>query len=116
MPKHYHVEEKERIVALYSGGQSSASLSSQYGIPRSTLFSWIRKLNQKDPVLISKQYLDLKRHTDKLEMQVEVIKAAGCGTEAPLREKLVALEKLYGQYSVHGRLHQGSSKWKLKNP
>jgi hypothetical protein len=33
--------------------------------------------------------------------KLKVIQAAGCGTSAPLKEKLIALEKLYGQFSVH---------------
>lgn len=32
---------------------------------------------------------------------MKVIKAAECSLSAPLQEKLDALEKLYGQYSVH---------------
>ena len=43
----------------------------------------------------------MQRRYDKLEAQLEIIKLAGCGLSAPLQEKLAALEKLYGQYSVH---------------
>jgi transposase InsO family protein len=48
-----------------------------------------------------REYVELKRHTDKLEAQLAVIKAAGGGTSAPLKERLAALEKLNGKYSVH---------------
>ena len=36
-----------------------------------------------------------------MEEQLKVLKVVGCGISAPLQEKLAALEKLYGQFSVH---------------
>ena len=105
MSKKFTNAEKEKVVAEYSGGQSVASLCGQYDIPRSTLYFWINQYYQlrtsTDTIVYYHEYVELKRHTDKLEVQLEIIKLTGCGTAAPLQEKLAALEKLYGQYSVH---------------
>lgn len=93
------------VVKQYTNGQAIALLCAEYGIPRSTIYFWIkqhRKLKSSNNTEVSYQdYYNLKRRYDKLEEKLEVIKAAGCSLSAPLKEKLQALEKLYGQYSVH---------------
>jgi transposase-like protein len=105
MSKKFSSAEKEQVVAKYCSGQSVSELCAEYNIPRSTAYYWIGQYHPlkstADTTVCYKQYVELKRHTDKLEAQLAVIKAAGCGTAAPLKEKLTALEKLYGQYSVH---------------
>ena len=97
--------EKQEIVAHYNSGVPVSELCAQHGIPRSTLYFWIQHFTPLKTVtentVYYQQYLELKRHADKLERQLEVIKAAECSLVAPLQEKLAALEKLYGQYSVH---------------
>lgn len=98
-------QEKSDIVAAYTDGQAVESLCIQHGIPRSTLYSWIKRfqiLTSSTPNSVSyNDYHNLKRRADKLDEKLKVIQAAGCGTTAPLKEKLAALEKLYGQHSVH---------------
>ncbi|MDR0839993.1 MAG: IS3 family transposase [Christensenellaceae bacterium] len=105
MSDKYTETQKQEIVALYTTGTSVAELCAQYGVPRSTLYFWIHRFSSlktiTEKTVYYQEYLDLKRHADKLERQLEVIKAAGCGMDAPLQEKLAALERLYGQYSVH---------------
>ena len=98
-------QEKSDIVAAYGNGQTVASLCIQHNIPRSTIYLWIKRhqtLRSSTPTSVSyNDYYNLKRRTDKLDELLKVTKAAGCGTSAPLQEKLAALEKLHGQFSVH---------------
>lgn len=105
MSEKYTETEKIEIVAQYTNGIPVAELCVQYDIPRSTLYFWINRFSSLKTVtektVCYQEYVDLKRRADKLERKLEVIKAAGCGMAAPLQEKLAALEKLYGQYSVH---------------
>jgi transposase InsO family protein len=105
MPNQFTDAQKQEITAQYHTGTPVAELCSRHNIPRSTLYRWIHQFSPlktvTDNTICYQQYLDLKRHADKLERKLEVIKAAGCGLVAPLQEKLVALEQLYGQYSVH---------------
>jgi len=95
----------ERVIEEYHNGQSVALLCAEYEIPRSTVYFWIKqqqKLKSESDVELSyRDYYDLKRKHDKLEEMLDIIKAAGCGLSASLQVKLKALEKLYGQYSVH---------------
>ena len=104
MTKNYSDELIKGIVEQYFNGQAVALLSAEHGIPRSTIYHWIKKhrnLKSSNNAEISYQdYHNLKRRFDKLEEKLMVIKAANCNLSSPLQEKLTALEKLYGQFSV----------------
>lgn len=100
--------EKEEIVAQYWDGRPVVSLCVQYGVPRSTLYSWLKpykKLESSNPtaqsVITQKEYSDLKRHSDKQDQILEVIRISGCSPSAPLEEKLAAFKYLQSQYSAH---------------
>jgi len=103
--QNFNQKEKQKIVEAYRDGISAVVLCEQHNIPRSTLYYWIKQhhslKSSTNNVVYYREYVELKRHTDKLEAQLAVIKAAGCALSAPLQIKLAALEKLYGQYSVH---------------
>ena len=105
MNKKYKESFIKNIMERYRSGESVTFLTAQYGIPRSTLYSWIKQyaqLKSSEGTEITQQdYRNLKRTVAKLEERLKVIKAAECSLSAPLQEKLTALEKLYGQYSVH---------------
>ena len=105
MNKKHSLETIKAIVAQYTSGQAVVHLCAEHNIPRSTIYSWIKRhqrLKSKDGTEISYQdYYNLKRRAHKLEERLKVIKAAGCSLSAPLQEKLEALETLHGQYSVH---------------
>ena len=105
MNKNYDDELVKNIVTQYFSGKAVTLLSAEHSIPRSTIYNWIkkhRKLKASNNVEISYQdYHNLKRRFDKLEEKLTIIKMADCSTSSPLQEKLSALEKLYGQFSVH---------------
>lgn len=93
--------EKREIVAQYWDGQSVRSLCTQYGVPRSTLYSWLKpykKLETFDPTtrsdITQKEYAELKRCSDKQVQILEVILISGCLSTAPLEEKLAAFERI----------------------
>ena len=97
--------QKSQIVAQYIAGQSVALLCAEHGVPRSTLYYWIRKhhpLQSAQNTIVSyHDFYNLKRRVERLETLLEIIKISECSLNAPLKEKLFALEKLYGRYSVH---------------
>ena len=43
----------------------------------------------------------LRRKVEKQAAIIQVLKSVNCTVSAPLKEKLTALEPLYGQFSVH---------------
>ena len=93
------------IIAKYSAGHSVASLCTEHNLPHSTIYHWLkqhRNLKSSTGAEVSyKDYYTLMNNYKKLEEKLAIIKAAECSTSAPLKEKLTALEKLYGQFSVH---------------
>jgi transposase-like protein len=105
MNKEYREETINAVVDRYGKGQSVASLSSEHGIPRSTIYYWLKKHKKLKSVagieISHRDYYDLQRRAGKLEERLEVIKAADCSLSSPLKEKLEALEKLHGQFSIH---------------
>ena len=96
--------QKAQIVAQHIAGKPVAFLCNEHAIPRSTLYYWIHKhhpLHSPNTTVSYQDYHNLKRRTEKLEILLEIIKISGCSLSAPVKDKLEALEKLHGQYSVH---------------
>ena len=105
MNKKHNPELITTIITGYNQGHPVTLLSAEHNIPRSTIYFWLKrhqKLKSTTRTDISYQdYHNLKRRANKLEERLEIIKTAACSLSAPLQEKLEALEKLYGQYSIH---------------
>ena len=100
----YSSAEKSEVIKRYQHGEPVREASQATSISKSTLYTWIKPYSQiasrnHIPVTL-KDYDDLKRHAEKLECIIKVLKCASCTASAPLSEKLTALEALYGQYSV----------------
>jgi len=103
----FTTKEKKEIVAQYWEGTSVTSLCAQYDVPRSTLYSWLKpykKLDTSDsttpPHITQKEYADLKRHADKQDKILEVIRISGCSPSALLEERLAVFKSLQGQFSA----------------
>ena len=100
----YSSAEKSEAIKRYQHGEPIHEISQATGISKSTLYSWIKPYSQIvscDHMSVTlKDYDDLKRHAEKLECMIKVLKCASCTATAPLSEKLAALEAMYGQYSV----------------
>lgn len=100
--------KKSEIVQKYWNGQSVAELCREYSVSRSTLYSWLkryRQLNASSKCLHSaftqKDYTDLKRHTDKLEKILEILRLSNCTHNSPLDDRIEAFQKLQNQYSAN---------------
>lgn len=98
--------EKQLLGDRYiTGGESVTAISKETGISRSTLYSWIKQFQDKSnnvkKEITVKNFRILENKVERLEGMVEILKTVDCSTNAPLKEKLYALEKLQGQYSVH---------------
>lgn len=105
MKKKYAEATKRKAVRQYQDGISIDIICSNLGVAKSTLYSWIKTyktISTKTGAEITyRDYYDLKRRADKLQSIVEVLQKSDCTCFSPLQEKLVALEKLYGQYNKH---------------
>ena len=59
-------------------------------------------LDSQDKTEISLRYVHgLERKITRLQEIIEILQAVDCTAHSPLKEKLEALEALYGKYNVH---------------
>ena len=101
--KSYTEAERKTIYDLWKANTSMREITALTGASRSTVYRIGKAYGQKgNNGCISRKYVaNLESKVKRLEQKLEVIKTARCSFHAPLREKLIALEALYGKYSVH---------------
>ena len=98
--------EKQAIIdQCIAGSKPVSAISTETGIPRSTLYAWIKQYNVMqaggEPEFTLKNFHQLERRVKRLEEIIEILKTAGCSATDPLKIKLPALEALHEQHSVH---------------
>ena len=102
--RNYSESEKFAAVERFLvGGESVATIAADTGISRSTLYAWIKSA-QIEPGMLEftrKNFRMLEAKVKRLEGIVEILQIANCTANAPLNEKLQALEELHGQYNVY---------------
>ena len=102
--RRYSKEEKAAAINRFLvDGESVAAISTTTGISRSTLYSWIRSVQNKTTVsdFTLKNFRLLESKVKRLEGIIQILQNARCTASSPLKEKLLALEELHGQYNVH---------------
>lgn len=101
----YTEEEKVAIVTRFQQGALARTLCSEYSISRSTLYRWSKTYYIANPTqeqtFTIRDYDTLQQQVEKQANVIAVLKAVHCTVSAPLKEKLLELEQLYGQYDVH---------------
>ncbi len=101
MSSKYSPQTQQAIIDRYvNGGESIRQIAEDTGISKSTLYLWLKKQTDESSASPRETYL-LQKRVQKLTEITEILKVVDCTAQAPLREKLNAIEKLYGQYSVH---------------
>ena len=99
----YPVDTVIECCSKYRAGESVATIVKEYGVPRSTIYHWIKKYRDSADVEDIKPRIELgklKRKFDRTRQINEVLQSVNCTRQAPLKTKLYELEKLYGKYSV----------------
>ena len=103
MNKKYSDKQIHDILKRFADGESVANIVVSSGIPRSTVYAWIKsskEKNSKQEVSL-RNYRTLEAKVKRLEGIIEILQKADCRISDPLKDRLNALEKLYGQYSVY---------------
>ena len=97
----YTKEVKSDVLKLCQKGTPIQLIIQTTGIPRSTIYHWIKNppLSKKEETAKTIRILEDK--VKRLEGIIEILKKVNCTVSAPLQERLYALESLLGQYSVH---------------
>lgn len=103
MKSAYSPQEKEAVVKRYINGEAVSSIITQTGIPRSTVYAWIKTYQDKhcSKEISARNFRLLENKVKRLERIIEILQQVDCTVTSPLDLKLYALEQLYGQYSVH---------------
>lgn len=104
MCKKYSVEEKKKVVSLFFDGIPVSQLTSDTGIPKSTIYRWIRESKAEEgnsSIYSPLNYYMLEKKYKKLQSIIEILQKVNCKPTDPLSIKLPEMESLYGQYSVH---------------
>lgn len=99
----YAEETKATILHLLDNGASIKELCMEYNISRSTVYRWSHDSKCYDGdngILSLKDYHALQQRVKMLENIILVLKSVKCTVHAPLKEKLIELELLYGQYDI----------------
>ena len=78
MKKTYSVEQKQTILNRYLSGTSVKEIVSETGIPRSTIYAWVKEgnLTEKDSTVNRKAYNQLQEHARRLEEMLDILKPA----------------------------------------
>ena len=103
MNKHTQ-ETQQQVFALWQSKKPVLEIAKETNIARSTIYRWINDIKSQPPQQATVTPLIVSRLENKikrLEGIIQIIKESGCSPIAPLKEKLAALESLYGKYSVH---------------
>jgi len=78
--KQYTEEFKKTIVELHNSGKSLAELSSEYGLSKSTITGWVKKVKpvtvDKDTTITQEDYQKMLKRMARLEEENEILKKA----------------------------------------
>lgn len=97
----YTKEVKSNVLKQFHEGTPIQIIIQNMGIPRSTIYHWIKNppLSKKEETAKTIRILEDK--IKRLEGIIEILKKVNCTVSAPLQERLYELEALQGQYNVH---------------
>lgn len=100
----YPIDVIKKCCAKYCDGVAVRDIVKTTGVPRSTVYYWIKQyknFTDLNDITLKKTLDNIKRKYEKSQQICEVLKSVHCTRNSPLKTKLYELEKLYGQYSVH---------------
>lgn len=103
MNQKYTQETITQCCSDYHSGMNITTISEKFQIPRSTIYTWLKKQAQapKENELSPKNIQQFKRKIERLNTIIEILQSVNCTAISPLEQKLYTLEKLYGKYNVH---------------
>jgi len=99
----YTKEFKIQVVNEYHETRDIEHILEKYNIARSTLFDWVsryRKLTDKTEYTVD-NYLKLKDQYERKCREVDIMERAHCFKDSPRQQKLEAVERLHGQFTIH---------------
>ncbi len=77
--KHYSEKRKTIIVDKFNSGMRLEEIEKKYGVPKSTLYFWRKQystIRTENSSVTPRAYYVLKRHTDKLEIMLQILQCS----------------------------------------
>ena len=98
----YDNKLKKTLLAELKTEVSVIELSNKYDISRNTIYRWKKEVENRvlSPDEKDKEIERLNRQVERLKETIQIINEANCLPSAHLKEKLYALESIYGNHSV----------------
>ena len=104
MKQIYTNEQVRRCCLAYANGQSVSELAKLLGIPRSTIYTWIKREQQQQEEqrekLPLKSYRLLEQKVKRLKGIIEILKSVQNTSALPIEEKVELIERLQKKYSL----------------
>lgn len=99
----YDEATKQMIVKNYREGMRVSEIISHYGIPKSTVYSWIKhsvetSACKKESSICN--FHTLKEQVEKQNAMIKILQKAYGAKEKSLKEKLSLAETLYSEYRM----------------
>ena len=98
MNQKYSQETKDYILKCCLSGESVLSIQKNSGIPRSTMYHWIKEYNHNHPnkehIINLKDYNDLNRKYERCLIIIKILQSSPCLATDSVDEKYFAIEDL----------------------
>lgn len=102
MNSNYTQEVKQAALSRHIlDGESIQQIATDTGIAKSTLYCWLDQLSKEQYKPQPRESYLLEKRVKKFTKITQILQNVDCTVQSPLREKLEAMEKLHGKYSVH---------------
>jgi len=124
----YTYDYKQKLINLYNKGTQAKNIYRNHDVPKSTLYYWLDQYKvikhswSGKVCATAKDVYDLKRELSNVKQENEILKKLNCSLNSELKEKLIAISKLDGQYPVRaicraaGIFHSTYYHYKLRRP
>lgn len=97
-------EEKQTLINRYLSSESIKFITTDTGIARSTLYSWIKKSKEnlsKDTKITLREFSESKKKVERLNRIIAILQTVDCTATSPLQDRLHEIEKLSSEYNVN---------------
>ena len=105
MNQKYTKEQISQCCTAYNRGTPVAKLVEKYEVPRSTIYAWLKREQEKKQTgshfVTFRDYRILENRVKHLQDVIHIIHNIECSVNDPLRVKLNAIESLQEKYSVN---------------
>lgn len=102
----YDEKTKQGVMDRYRSGEAVSDISASTGIPKTTIYSWIRSDTQnagsRDKQINLKMYHELETKYLRQKLIIQILHGSPCIVNSPLDERIETIDKMvYEKYTVN---------------